>query len=44
MFPYEEPPDREIKEKERCAAIVRELMNLEKKALTTIKEIHTCLK
>ncbi|RAV23219.1 hypothetical protein [Paenibacillus contaminans] len=44
MYPYEEPPVREIKEKERCVAIVSELMTLERSALTTIKEIHACLR
>lgn len=43
MYPYEEPPVREIKEKEQCVAIVQELMALERKSMTTIKEIYSSL-
>jgi len=44
MYPYEEPPVVELNEKEHCAAIVKELMSLEEKALNIIKEILACLK
>ncbi|MBS4201162.1 hypothetical protein KHA93_16100 [Bacillus sp. FJAT-49732] len=43
MYPYEEPPVVEMKDKEQCIAIVKELMSLEEKAMTTLKEIHACL-
>ncbi|MBS4196314.1 hypothetical protein [Lederbergia citri] len=44
MYPYEEPPVIELNEKERCITIVKELMDLENKALNTLNEIYACLK
>jgi hypothetical protein len=43
MYPYEEPPRREIKQKEQCIAIVKELYQLEKDCFELIKEIHASI-
>lgn len=43
MYPYVEPPEREIKQKEQCLAIVKELKTLERKAFITIKEIYVSI-
>jgi hypothetical protein len=43
MYPFEEPREHEIKDKEQCVAIVKELMTLERNAFTTLKEIYASL-
>ncbi|WP_042164032.1 hypothetical protein [Paenibacillus gorillae] len=42
MYPYSEPPVRELKEKERCIELISGIMHLENKALDTLKRfMHT---
>jgi hypothetical protein len=43
MYPYMEPREREIKHKEQSVAIVKELMTIEQKAFTTLKEIYASI-
>ncbi|MBP1993057.1 hypothetical protein [Paenibacillus eucommiae] len=43
MYPYMEPRESEIKQKAQCAAIIEELMELERNALATIKEIYASI-
>jgi len=43
MYPYEEPRQSEIKQKERCITIVKELYQLERNCFKIIKEIHASL-
>ncbi|MFC5404721.1 hypothetical protein [Cohnella soli] len=43
MYPYEEPRQSEIKQKERCIALVEELYQLENDCFKLIKEIHASL-
>ncbi|MFF2091045.1 hypothetical protein [Paenibacillus sp. NPDC058174] len=40
MYPYSEPPVRELKEKERCIELISGIMHLEKKALDTLKKLY----
>ncbi|MGY3714938.1 hypothetical protein ACWE42_05385 [Sutcliffiella cohnii] len=41
MYPYQEPPEKEVKQREKCLEIVKELMVLERIALEKIKEIYS---
>ncbi|MFD2611580.1 hypothetical protein [Paenibacillus gansuensis] len=43
MYPYEEPPQSEIKQKEQCITIVKELYQLESDCYKFLKEIHASL-
>jgi hypothetical protein len=43
LYPYMEPREHEIKQKEQCIATVKELMILESKAFITIKEIYASI-
>jgi hypothetical protein len=43
MYPYEEPRQSEIKQKEQCITLVEELYQLEKDCFKLIKEIHASL-
>jgi hypothetical protein len=40
MYPYQEPREREVKQKDQCITIVKELMTLERDAFTILKEIY----
>jgi len=40
MYPYQEPRQREVKQKAQCITIVKELMILESDAFTILKEIY----
>jgi hypothetical protein len=43
MYPYEEPRQSEIKHKEQCITIVKELYQLERDCFKLLKEIHASL-
>jgi len=43
LYPYEEPRQSELKQKEQCITIVKEIYQLERNCLKFIKEIHTSL-
>lgn len=43
MYPYQEPRQSEIKQKEQCITIVNELHHLEKDCFKFLKEIHASL-
>ncbi|GGG77519.1 hypothetical protein [Paenibacillus radicis (ex Gao et al. 2016)] len=43
MYPYTEPPVRQLKEKERCIKLINGLMNLENEALAALKKIFADL-
>ncbi|MBO7744393.1 hypothetical protein I8J29_09320 [Paenibacillus sp. MWE-103] len=43
MYPYEEPRQSEIKQKEQCISIVKEIYQLERESFKLLKKIHTCL-
>ncbi|WP_219834125.1 hypothetical protein [Paenibacillus sp. R14(2021)] len=43
MYPYEEPRQSEIKQKEQCITIVKELYQLERYCFKFLKEIHARL-
>ncbi|MGO4185008.1 hypothetical protein AB4Z17_27960 [Paenibacillus sp. TAF43_2] len=40
MYPYQEPREREVKQKEQCITIVKELMALENDAFSILKDIY----
>lgn len=40
LYPYEEPRQSEIKHKEQCIAIVKELYELERECFKFLKEVH----